>query len=388
MPIIKNNLYYHLTTETATKPVSAAKIQLDVLDNCSYNCSGCFVNKKNNAPTAEHMKDFAKFFDEISSSGVLVDDIVIGPTDFLSSGNLFDVLSNPDLLRVINENAPVLTFISTLKEKGRPVKEFADFMIEHVNIDTEIEINIATSPQWVYDPSYINMIKSQLNLFDKHMPHDVTYTFALNIDEYDIDYADLHEHIVNEFFTTLDLIPSIARSKIKPKMISRINHLNDYYNNLPIDSPAHNIMIDHSHGGINYQVFNFKRGLWYTSPFLYENMVIYDDIFKIDSMEDAHNKMVKQYAYESECQGCEFINSCASRNIIMLMEFLGETSCICPKENMVKNKYTSSKAVDTMYDWEDYTVDSDKNGYRKKFVVHDDNIQELKIINEVYYNRK
>ena len=388
MPIIKNNLYYELTTETETKPVSAIKIQLDVLDNCSYNCSGCYVNKRNNAPTDSHLKEFASFVNEITSHGILVDEILVGPTDFLSSSNTFDVLSNPDLLEIINRNSPILAFISTLKDQGRPIKEFADFIIEHINLDTEIEIGIATTPEWIYNFNYINMIKDQLKLLDKYIPHDITYTFVLNIDEYKIDYERMHNHIVRVFDTTMDLIPSIARSKIKTKMISKLDHLNKYYNTLPIDSHANNIMVDHSHSGANFKVLNFKRGAWYVSPFLYENMAIYDDLFKIESIEEVHEKMVSQYSYESECQACEFITSCASRNILLLMEFLGETSCICPKENMVKNKYSFKGAAATMYDWKGYTVDRDKNGYRKKFLVHDENIEDLDAIKEIYDSRQ
>lgn len=103
MPLIKNNLYYELTTETQTKPVSAVKIQLDVLDGCHHKCPGCFVHRRGNA-SDEHQLDKAKdFIRSITDQGILVDEMLIGPTDFLASENFYEVM--PHLLDIINENS-------------------------------------------------------------------------------------------------------------------------------------------------------------------------------------------------------------------------------------------------------------------------------------------
>ncbi|MEO2086477.1 MAG: hypothetical protein ABGY22_05160 [Acidimicrobiales bacterium] len=387
MPIIKNNLYYELTTETSTKPVSALKIQLDVLDNCAYHCTGCFVNKRNNHPSDSDLKELKIFIDSITKHDILVDEILIGPTDFLSSSNTFEVLSNPNILELINSNSPILAFISTLQHKGEPISKFSEFLINNINLDTEIEIGIATTPKWLYDPIYISEIKSKLSEIDKLIPHDVTYTFILNIHEYNIDYEDLHTHIVDTFDTTMDLIPSIARSKIKSKMLEKLSYLNEVYNNLEDYSKINNIMVDHSHSGINFKVINFRKGEWFISPFLYENMTIYDDMFKVTGIEDIHNKMTEQYEYASgtDCESCQFITSCASRSILMLMKFLDTDKCVCPKENMIKHQHHHKDAASRMYDWKDYSVDQDREGYRKKFLVHDSNISDLQSIKEIYY---
>lgn len=383
MPIIKNNLYYELTSETQTKPVSAVKIQMDVLDGCEHNCSGCFVNRRNNAPSDDNLESFSKFVKEITDLDILVDEILIGPTDVLSSSNTFDVLSNKHLLKTINDNSPILAFVTTLM--GDP-KKFCEFIVKNINIDTEIEIGIATQPDLLMDLNYAEGIKCKLKTLDE-LPHDVTYTFILNIDEYDVDYERLHKHVVKQFDTTFDLIPSIARSKNKEKILFKIKNLNEHYNYLKTGSQANNIMVDHSHSGMNFKVLNFKKGGWWLSPFLYENMAIYDELFKVSSISDLHAKVVHQYSYEDECSSCDFINSCVARSIPRLMKFLGTDRCICPKENMIRHLYEYNRPASKMYDWKDYTVDKDKSGYRKKFLVHDSEAEELKALGEIYNDR-
>jgi len=382
MPIIKNNLYYELTTETQTKPVSAVKIQMDVLDNCAYNCDGCYVNRRNNAPTAADLSGYAKFVDEITATGVLVDEILIGPTDFLTSSNLYDVLSNPDVLRIVNENSPILAFTTTLM--GGDIDKFSSFLIDNINTDTEIEIGIATQEDLIWDINYIKKINDNLEELSTKIPHDITYTMILNLDQYDLDYEKIHKQVVNVFDTTIDLVPSVARSGNIEKIKKNLNAANDFFNNLSSANEANNIMIDHTHSGMNFKVLNFRKGDWFISPFLYENMSIYKDFFKISAFDDVHNRFLTQYEVDFACNECDFFNSCASRGVILLMEFLDTEDCICPLDNMKKNKHTFNNAASMMYNWDNYTVDRDKSGYRKKFLIHEENIDALDKIRDLY----
>ena len=142
MPIIKNNLYHALTTETITKPVSAVKLQLDVLDGCRHKCPGCFVHRRNNASDENQFKDAIKFVDDIASRGILIDEIIIGPTDFLSSENFYEVM--PHLVDMINEHSPILAFITTLIDDN--IEPWVKWLKESINLNTEIEIGIAIDP--------------------------------------------------------------------------------------------------------------------------------------------------------------------------------------------------------------------------------------------------
>ena len=383
MPLIKNNLYYEMTTETQTKPVSAVKIQLDVLDGCHHKCPGCFVHRRGNSSDKNQLENAKQFIRSITDQGILVDEILIGPTDFLASENFFDVM--PDLLDIINENSPILAFVSTLIDGD--IEGFCEFITGYVNLDTEIEIGIASNPYKFFDKDYLQHISDMLYYIDQNLEHEVTYTFVVNIRDYDLDYSELHRYAVEKFDTILDFIPSVSRSHKAKIILETLDKFNDYFNVLAKDTNLNNIMVDHSHAGINYTVLNYKRGEWYLSPFMYENMAIYHEMFKIDSFEDVVPMVEDQIrrAKGTECENCELFFSCYNRKIILLRDYLGVDRCIAPKKNMLNNIHNYNGPAQEMYKWEGYSVENDKKGYRKKFLVTTDDDPELERIKDISY---
>lgn len=383
MPLIKNNLYYELTTETQTKPVSAVKIQLDVLDGCHHKCPGCFVHRRGNASDVHQLDSAKSFIREITDQGILVDEMLIGPTDFLASENFFEVM--PHLLDIINENSPILAFVSTLIDGD--IERFCEFITDNVNLDTEIEIGIATNPHKFFNEDYVQHISDMLYYIDQNLEHEVTYTFVVNIKDYGLDYKKLHDHAIEKFDTILDFIPSVSRSHKANIILETIDKFNDYFNVLSKDSTLNNIMVDHSHAGMNYTVLNYKRGEWYLSPFMYENMAIYDPMFKIDNFKSVNGMVAQQIesAKGTECEDCPLFFSCYNRKIILLRDYLGVDRCIAPKENMLRNIHNYNEAAQNMYQWDGYSVENDKQGYRKKFLVTTDDDPELKRIKDISY---
>lgn len=382
MPIIENNLYYELTTETQTKPVSAVKIQLDVLDGCHHKCPGCFVHRRGNA-SDEHQLDKAKdFIRSITDQGILVDEMLIGPTDFLASENFYEVM--PHLLDIINENSPILAFVSTLIDGD--IERWVNWL-DNVNLDTEIEIGIAINPNKFFEENYLQNIRDKLYYIHKNIKHEVTFTFVVNIKDYGLDYKQLHDHAMDNFDTILDFIPSVSRSHKPSIILNTLDQFNNYFNLLSKDTTLNNIMVDHSHAGMNYQVLNYKRGEWYLSPFMYENMAIYDDMFKIDNFNDVNVIVEKQIerAKGTECENCPLFFSCYNRKIILLRDYLGVDRCIAPKENMMRNIHNYNGPAQEMYNWDGYSVENDKKGYRKRFLVIEEDDPELERIRRISY---
>jgi len=383
MPLIKNNLYYELTTETQTKPVSAVKIQMDVLDGCHHQCPGCFVHRRGNSSTPEELKEAVGFVRGITNQGILVDEMLIGPTDFLASENFYEVM--PHLIELINENSPILAFVSTLIDGD--LNRFCEYISENINLDTEIEIGIAINPYKFFQKDYKEHIQNALELLDKSLKHEITYTFVVNIKNYNLDYNEVHEMAIKEFNTIVDFIPSVSRSHKPVIILDTLDRFNGYFNVLNKESKLNNIMVDHSHAGMNYTVLNYKRGEWYLSPFMYENMAIYDDMFKIKSFDDVVPIVEKQIerAKGTECEDCPMFFSCYNRKIIMLRDYLEVDRCIAPKENMINNIHNYNSAAQSMYDWSGYSVEEDKKGYRKKFLVTEDGDKRLDRIKEISY---
>ena len=383
MPIIKNNLYYETTTETQTKPVSAVKIQLDVLDGCHHKCPGCFVHRRGNQSTPEELQNAIEFVRGITSQGILVDEMLIGPTDFLASENFYEVM--PHLVELINENSPILAFVSTLIDGD--LKRFCEYISSNINLDTEIEIGIAINPYKFFQKDYKQHISEALEFLDKNLEHEITYTFVVNIRDYNLDYAEVHELAIKEFDTIVDFIPSVSRSHKPVIILDTLDRFNGYFNVLNKESMLNNIMVDHSHAGMNYTVLNYKRGEWYISPFMYENMAIYDKMFKVETFEDVVPIVESQIerAKGTECEDCPMFFSCYNRKIILLRDYLGVDRCIAPKENMINNIHNYNSPAQSMYDWNGYSVEADKKGYRKKFLVTEDGDDRLDKIKEISY---
>ena len=324
-----------------------------------------------------------RFIRDITDQGILVDEMLIGPTDFLASENFYEVM--PHLLDIINDNSPILAFVSTLIDGD--IKRFCQYITDNINLDTEIEIGIATNPHKFFNEDYIEHVSEILNYIDKNLKHEVTYTFVVNIKDYGLDYEALHDQSVKRFDTILDFIPSVSRSHKANIILKTLDEFNEYFSTWHRESKLNNIMVDHSHAGMNYTVLNYKRGEWYLSPFMYENMAIYHDMFKVDNFNSV-NGMVEQQiesAKGTECEDCPLFFSCYNRKIIMLRDYLGVDRCIAPKENMLNNIHNYNAPAQTMYQWDGYTVEKDKQGYRKKFLVTEDDDPELKRIEDISY---
>ena len=385
MPLIKNNLYYELTTETQTKPVSAVKLQLDILDGCHHKCPGCFVHRRGNASDEHQIHKAKDFIRDITDRGILVDEILIGPTDFLASENFYEVM--PSLVDIINENSPILAFVSTLIDGDLP--RWVAFITNNINIDTEIEIGIATNVNKFFDEEYVQHIHKMLEYIDKNLEHEVTYTFVVNIRDYGLDYVKLHKSAVERFKTILDFVPSVSRSH-KPKLIlDTLDKFNDFFNELSAykETELNNIMVDHSHGGMNYTVLNYKKGEWFISPFMYENMALYHEMFKVDNFDDVLPIVQSQLerVKGTECETCPLMMSCYNRKIILLRDYLGVDRCIAPKQNMMEHIHNYNAPAQKMYQWDDYSVENDKKGYRKRFLVTTDDDPELERIKDISY---
>ena len=395
MPIIKNNLYYEVTSETVTKPVSAVKIQLDILNTCVHDCPGCYVDKKNNFIAAEDIRDISNFIKGIVECGILVDEILIGPTDFSSSANLVELLSNTDFIDLINDNGPILAFTSSFVNLNEVnFRKFCSFVNDKITNNTEIEMGIAIDPKkFLFDSDYNTEIKKNIEYLNI-LENSVTYTFLVNIDDYEIEFVSIFEKAYSEYDTTIDFIPSIARSGDKEKLLRAIQSLNEFYDKVGQSRVINNIMVDHSHGGMNYQVVNwrkstpYKPGKWYLSPFLYENMAIYDEFWEIKEFSDITVKVESQLNTDTECNGCEFFFSCYNRKIQLLQDYIGTTECIVSKDNLMLHKDTSLGCADSMYQWDGYTNEKDRNGYRDKFLVHENNLHEIEKIEEIYNANK
>jgi len=374
MPIIKDQYIYETITETQSKPVTAFKIQMDILDGCNHNCPGCHVIKVGNSVSDNEIDKMVSWINqEIINNNILLDEIVIGPVDFLSATNLYEVLSNKKLLKLINDNSVVLAFPTPFLQLDiNKLEIFIDYINLHISEKVDMEFQIAINPTLFYKMNeYRNEYKSIINKLNR-LKQDTTFTFSINIDNYDIDYIKISEIIYKEFDTIIDFLPSFTRKhNISSNTLN--NKINIWNKHILHNSQFHffnNAMLDHSHGGFNYNVINYKQGSFYISPFYSENLALYHEKFKIDNLNHLIEKNSSQ-KIKGECKDCDFLHSCLNRKLLLFKDFLNRENCIAPKEMYAKYKYTYSeinKNSQSLYNWDNYSIENEKNNtYRRKF---------------------
>jgi hypothetical protein len=120
---------------------------------------------------------------------------------------------------------------------------------------------------------------------------------------------------------------------------------------------------------------------------MYENMALYHEMFKVDTFDEVLPILESQLerVKNTECETCPLLMSCYNRKIILLRDYLGVNRCIAPKKNMLAHIHNYNAPAQTMYKWDGYTVEGDKNGYRKRFLVTEDGDKELDRIKAISY---
>ena len=106
--------------------------QLEILEGCSYMCPGCFVKRKGNwSPYSIHL--FWELAKELMGrEDIVLDDLVIGSTDFYGAENLETVIEEvklaegimmmPEDNRNVQHNCSILGSLSEKDIEGKDPK--------------------------------------------------------------------------------------------------------------------------------------------------------------------------------------------------------------------------------------------------------------------------
>ena len=345
---------------TAVNTMSQYKIQvaLELLEGCSYNCPGCFVKRKGNY-NSQSITLFYDLAHELKDrTDIVLDDIVIGPTDFFGAENLYDIINDIRLAQAIfwmpKDNRNIqhnCSILGSLSEKDIQSK-IAD--IEKSALATVVEswdVQIALDLKLLMtDETYRQALKDRVQTFkDSALNYEIS--MATNVVEgvEDIIY-DAINYVRETYSTVIEILPSVVRSFHNgSKHGDKLFQWNDMLTHLSSDvnkfkNKFHFLQGDVSHKAYNYSVINIHNGKLFMSPFIYENAQIYSKDFKIpetvphvDSIMTYKDSIVKSQIENStnkECGSCKYLNICANRLIPHVMDtvFKGRTECILNKD--------------------------------------------------------
>lgn len=345
---------------TAVNTMGQYKIQvaLELLEGCSYNCPGCFVKRKGNY----HPASITRFYNLASElrdrTDIVLDDIVIGPTDFFGAENLWDIINDTRLARAIlwmpkdnrniQHNCSILGSLSEKDIKGK-IKDIENsalaVVVESWDVQIALDLNLLMT-----DESYRQALHERVKTFEESsLNYEISMATNVVDGVEDIIY-DAIDYVRETYSTVIEILPSVVRSfhhgsKHGDKLFqwnNMLTHLASDVNRFK--NKFHFLQGDVSHKAYNYSVINIHQGKMFMSPFIYENAQIYSEHFEIppttsyvDSIMDYKNYIVnKQFesSANKECGSCKYLNTCVNRLIPHVMDtvFNGRKECILNKD--------------------------------------------------------
>ena len=346
---------------TAISAMSQYKIQvaLEILEGCSYMCPGCFVKRRGNW-NPQSIDMFHALATELNGrDDIVLDDLVIGPTDFYGAENLLYVINDvklaeailmmPEDNRNVQHNCSILGSLSE-KDINRKIKQIEASLLGKVVKAWDVQIAIDIN-RLLDDIDYKFALEERLKTFEESsLNFEVSMATNIVTGVEDRIY-DAIEVVRNEYNTVIEILPSVVRSfDHGPKHGEKLFEWNDMLTRLASDPKRfkerfHFLQGDLSHKAINYSVINIHQGKFFMSPFIYENAQIYSEAFLIDTDQESlvnsilsHKNMFVNWQIEKsaskECGSCKYLNICAHRLVPRVMDvaFAGRAECILNKD--------------------------------------------------------
>lgn len=348
---------------TSISSMSQYKIQvaLEILEGCSYMCPGCFVKRKGNwNPKSIDM--FHQLATELEGrEDIVLDDLVIGPTDFYGAENLLYVINDVKLAeailmmpkdnRNVQHNCSILGSLSE-KDIATKIKQIEASLLGKVVEAWDVQIAIDIN-RLLDDVDYRIALEDRLRTFDEsslNFEISMATNIVQGIEDRIYEAIDL---VRNEYNTVIEILPSVVRSfDHGPKHGEKLFEWNEMLSRLASDpkrfkSKFHFLQGDLSHKAINYTVVNIHQGKFFMSPFIYENAQIYSEAFLISTYQQQlslvdsilyHKEMFVKWQIEKssakECGTCKYLNICAHRLVPRVMDtaFANRSECILNKD--------------------------------------------------------
>jgi hypothetical protein len=347
---------------TAISAMSQYKIQpqLEILEGCSYMCPGCFVKRKGNwSPYSIHL--FWELAKELMGrEDIVLDDLVIGPTDFYGAENLETVIEEvklaegimmmPEDNRNVQHNCSILGSLSEKDIEGK-IRKIEKSLVGSVVKSWDVQVALDVK-RLLYDKEYRGALDNRIETF-KESSLNYEISMATNIvDGIEDMIYDAIDLVREEYQTVIEILPSVVRSfDHSPKHGEKLFEWNDMLTKLSTDEKRfktkfHFLQGDVSHKAFHYSVINIHNGRMFMAPFIYENAQIYNDAFLIDITQGGdivdrileHKHWIVNHQIQNsqltECHTCKYLNICSHRLVPRVMEtvFENRKECILNKD--------------------------------------------------------
>ena len=309
------------------------EINLDILHGCDQMCPGCFIPRKN-LTNADHL---ITLYNLLVMGGYYPDEITVGPTDIFDAQNFDEIMSHPYMKKLYGISS--IGFLTTLNQPLQVIEEKLKViwdLYESINRVPDIDFKIVLDiDKYINNDIRMEEWYKKLHLFKEGSVQFRTNWYEGIFDK--ISYNDLCQKVYDDFNAPIVITPSFltdrnARGKVE-------KHLKMFREDLirqKIDTKWLNLytFFDTEFNGLGCQNYSFYNGKLYVNPFLYDAIIQRTPYFESQMDEVTLDKNLNYASKVSDCSNCEFLMSCAERNVHMYMESRSLDSCVALKEYM------------------------------------------------------
>jgi len=307
------------------------EINLDILHGCDQMCPGCFIPRKN-LTNPDQLKNL---YELLVKGDYHPDEIVIGPTDIFDAQNFNEIMNHPYMKKLYEISA--IGYTSTLLQDYDSIhyklKKIWD-LYYHIKRIPDIDFKIVLDVNKYLDNELDDWYRN-LELFKSG---SVQFRVNYTKDVFNrIGYNELCERVYKDFNAPVVITPSFltdrnARGKVE-------QYLSNFRNDMlaqKIDPKWQNLytFFDAKFNGFGCQNYSFYNGKLYVNPFLYDAIIQRTPFFETTMDENKLYQNIEYAQQVDDCNGCEFMMSCAERNVHMYMESRNIDQCVAMKEYM------------------------------------------------------
>lgn len=322
------------------------EITLDLFKGCANHCAGCMIDRSLGGEVAD-VPDLLALIKEMLDAGYVAFDLGIGPTDYMSSDNVPEVMQNATV-REMAQLFHQVTFNAAFLEKRMELYAKMCEEIDEAVPGKPIRFLMPAAPDFFKTPKFGNMINEKLNFVKDHLKvaylneagfvinctHEtVTENFDENMREgFDVEFPVDKDDILN--------IP-YGRSPVKDLMTAeRIKYMShritQFYSNLDGDDERRRNPDLHYDTGTMVNLL-YTGGNLYWVPFLKDDCAFLDEAFVIPrpwtmstllkTRSEALERSV-DYLKDTQCMTCPYLGSCSEKGITSIMQRMSIKDCL------------------------------------------------------------
>ena len=311
------------------------EINLDILHGCTQTGPGCFITRKN----LTNPDSLVDLYNLLVKGQYFPDEVTIGPTDIFDAENFSEVMNHKGMELLYGISG--VGYTSTLLQDRRAIKPKLDKIwgiydtVHHrvADIDFKIVFDIDKYLDGELDDWY-----KTLELFQMGSVQFRVNYYKGVFDR--ISYNELCRKVKEDFNAPIIIAPSFltdrnARGKVETNLANFRKDLLDQ--NIEDEWKSLYTFFDAKFNGLGCQNYSFYNGNLYLNPFLYDAIIQRTPEFKTSMDSNTLYDNIDYAQQVDDCNGCQFMMSCAERNVHLYMQSRGLESCVAIKEYMNAN---------------------------------------------------